>query len=424
MDSYINMKVNSRNISLSALSCLVFLYFSRSSFINFARLLRLSTTFVAGLIMLPFLAILVVYTFRSIKHISWDGIAVIAINAAFFIWTINAHPEYQIRFEDLAHDGRYSAAAAFSLGAGIYAYYVIRLLQREPDKLYNCFRVLAYVIFFLNIGTMLWNRTEEYKMDFGYQMEIVAILFISEYLFDSKNSRNMRKLFFSIVSIVAGVLYGSRACIIGYVVFIGLFFIWQHKLNTRQLIIVVLTMLAAVTVSSSAIMTVFYNFFSSLGLHSRTLFYLAQGDIFAVDTARQDRIWPKLIQELSESSVFKIRGAYGGRYLLNSYWPYEHNLILELLLSFGVVIGGIMIIWVLIKTIRVLQYEKGSAGLLLLVFGTFSICRLMVSSSFWYEPYFWAYLAQLANCSHSIKESKRNRGLDFTRYVRPENNNR
>lgn len=413
MDSQINIKVNGRIISLSALSCMVFFYFSRSSFVNLARLLHLSTTWVAGLIMIPFLGILAVYTFGNIKHICWDGIALIAINAAFFIWTIKVHPEYRVRFEDLAHDGRYSAAAVFSLGAGIYAYYVIRLLKKEPEKLYNSFRALAYVIFFLNIWTMLSNRTEEYKMDFGYQMEIAAILFMSEYLYDSK-SKNIRKLVFSIVSIAAGVLYGSRACVLGYVVFIGLFYIWRGKLNTRQLFIIVLAILVAIAFSSSAIMKIAYNLFNSLGLHSRTLYYLAQGDILAVDTARQDLIWPVLIQELSENSVFKIRGAYGGRYLLKSRWTYEHNLILEILLSFGIVIGSVLIIWVLIKTIKVLRYDKSFSGLLLLVFGSFSICRLVFSSSFWYEPYFWAYLALLVNCSHSIKDRKKKKRIELS----------
>ena len=154
-----------------------------------------------------------------------DGILLYILCAVFFAVTIEIHPEYMNRFRDIYNDGRFSAYSVFALGAGIYTYYIIRLYNGNADNLYNTFRMIPYIIFFLNLGTLI-NRSAEYAMDFGYQMEMAAILFLAQYL-DEKQKPH--KLIFSFVAIFLGVIYGARATILGYVIFIALYMIWKTR---------------------------------------------------------------------------------------------------------------------------------------------------------------------------------------------------
>ena len=91
-------------------------------------------------------------------------------------------------------------------------------------------------------------------------------------------------------------------------------------------------------------------------------------------------------------------GAYGDRYFLNPHYPYAHNIIYEILITFGKCLGGIILICIVFNFIKVCIKNKNQKGLMTLIFGSFSISRLLISSSFWIEPYFWAFLAIMVNC--------------------------
>lgn len=397
------IKINEFKILIPVLSSLPFLYFTRSSFINFAKAIGVGTTIMAAVVMLSFLALLIYYTLKY-KKISLDGLVLILFAALFFYVTLKVHPEYGYRFLDIRANGRHAATNMFSLGAAIYSYYVIRLFKNNYQKLYNVFCVIPYFILFLNIWTLLLHMADqEYKMDFGYQMAFAAILFLSQYLMNREKTKHC--LWLSIISISLGIFYGSRACIIGYVVFVFCFFLWKGKLSNRQIILFVLAIMALILVNSPAFMSLLNSVLESAGLHSRTISLIATGVNLSYDRARMDRIWPVLMEALKNSSLFHMYGAFGDRVLIADYYAYAHNFILEILLTFGKFFGGIFLLWMFVNFIKTIFKEKDESGLLILIFGCFSICRLMVSSTFWEEPYFWALIAMLVNIRTGKKKN-------------------
>ncbi|MDO5702340.1 MAG: hypothetical protein Q4G47_03185 [Lachnospiraceae bacterium] len=398
MDEYILLSdTGERSGKISLLCLFTFIYFCRYSFLSFAKSFHISTALVGGLTLILFAVPLFMYTFSDIRHVCIDGILIIGLSYIFFTVTLRVHPEYIDRYLDLYHDGRFSMNMVFSYGAGIYTYYLVRLFSRDGKKLYSLFGQIAYVIVCFDIWIIFFNRTEEYKMGFGYQMEMAALLFLCEYF---RESGKLRHCIFSFLCIAAGVLYGSRACILGYVMFILVFAVWRKKTSARPFSIILLGILAVVVSNIQIVMQMVYMFFLRLGLHSRTLYYMAMGNILvADDTARQEKIWPVLIDELRRLPFFKMLGAYGDRTLLAEKWPYAHNFVLEILLTFGKALGGLILIWIVVMFIKTVLYNKDESGLLTIVFGCFSLCKLSVSNTFWQEPYFWAFLAMLVNCA-------------------------
>ena len=384
----------------SLLSLITILYMCRSSCTNFAKAIGVSTTITAGLILTSAFCIIILYSLLNLKEIRVDGIVLVLLCAALFAITIRIHPEYSARFEDVYNDGRFSARSIFNFGAGIYTYYIFRMFGTDIDLIYDTYKPIPYIVFFLNLPTMLFG-TSEYAMDFGYQMELAAIVFLAQYLHEG--GKKKVKLAFSCLAMLFGVLYGARASILGYLVFIVCYLIWKKKVTIGRLALVVLAIIGAVVYNSHFLMMGVYNFFSSIGLSSRTLYLIATGDILASDYARQERIWPVLIKKLSESTLFKMYGAYGDRYYLNSHYPYAHNIALEILMTFGKFFGWIILVLILFNFVRTCARNKTTGGILTLALGCFSLCRLMVSSSFWIEPYFWVFLAMMVNCAELYK---------------------
>ena len=390
-----------KEINLSLLSLITILYMCKQSCTNFATAMGFSTSITAGIILIAFVLLFVIYFFTNLQEIRWDGVAILFLCAAFFFITIQIHPEYQARYEDIYNNGRFSAISVFGLGAGLYVYYLFRMYGEDTDAIYRSYKIVPYLIFFLNLPTLI-VKPGEYAMDFGYQMEMAAILFLAQYLYEGANK--IGKLIFSLIAMSLGVLYGARASILGFLLFILLYLIWRKRITVGRILLLFVGILGVIVYNSQIIMMAIYNLFASFGLHSRTLYLIASGDILASDYARQERIWPVLIELLQNSSLFKMYGAYGDRYYIDTYYPYAHNIVLEVLVTFGKFLGGIILLVILINFVITCKRDKGTAGLLTLAFGCFSICRLMVSSSFWEEPYFWAFLAMMVNCRYIYRK--------------------
>lgn len=303
MDIVTTLKLKNHSCDVSLLGLITVLYFCKQSFVNLAVAIGFSTSITASVILGLFVVLLIIYSLLNIRHIKWDAILLYVLCILLFVITIKIHPEYSIRYADTYNNGRFSAKAIFSLGSGIYTFYIIRLYENNMEKLYSAFKWIPYIIFFLNLGTFI-NRSSEYAMDFGYQMGMAAIIFIAQFLYEEK--RSIGKLIFSVAAISLGIIYGARATILGYVVFIALFIIWQNKMTMKKGIILILGVISVILYESQTFMTWLYKYVSSLGLNSRTLYLIASGDVLAADTARQEKIWPVLNKILRESSLFKM----------------------------------------------------------------------------------------------------------------------
>lgn len=413
----VGLKTGGLTLRISLLTIFVLLYFCDGSIMTFANLLNINTYVLSLVIGFLWLAMLIVYSIRDLRNICFDGIVLVLLAMLFFYVTKLLNPEYAVIYKNAFNNGRFSVRSVFRFGAAIYAYYHIRLFANKREKLYDIFCLLPYLLFFLNIWTFIFDRTQGYDMDFGYQMELAAILFIAQYLYD-KNKKRRLPLILSIICMVVTLLYGARASILGYGIFVFLYFLWDHRMTRQKAIIFVIGLAAILIITSKSAMLMIYNLCLSMGLKSRTLERFIVGSL-SVDASRQDMIWPRLIEVIGDTSFFHMYGAYGDRQFVPTRFTYAHNIILEILLTFGKFFGICIICWITYKLIKVCLTNKDSNGLLTLAFGTFSICRLMFSSSFWYEPYFWALLAMLVNCSKGKRIKFKHNTAVLTAGTRP-----
>lgn len=408
MGQAVVLKLGSKQMRVSCLTAMTFLFLTHNTFVRLAGFLGFSTFLAAGILLgLQGLAF-VGHLLTKGRILIWDAILLYLAIALVFILTAVVHPEYKPYLDGSMSDGKYDVfSSIFRFGAGIYAYYIFRQYQNRSEELFQLLKVVA-VCMFLNIHAVL-DMELGYSMDFGYQMEMAALILLANYLNVSREKRDKSSalsLIFSAFAIFLGVLFGSRACVLGYAAFVILTLFFNGKPNGRQIAMTAILAAAVLLVTSSTLMTALYELLKSVGIDSRTIYRLSQGAL-TTDRARQVRIWPAMREVIRNSTLFQMHGAYADRYYLLGKYVYAHSIWLELWITFGKFFGSLFILCMIIPTVRTYQKNKDLTGIITLLFGCFSIARLWFSSSFWYEPYFWAFLAMLVN-ARKMRKAFRN----------------
>lgn len=365
----------------------IILFFSKVALTNFLGYSGINKSLIAYGLLVAIYGCLGISVLRERGAIRFEGIAVIAATGAVFLYTIYAHPEYHtVLFEKSEWN---IISNVFNFVSAPFAFYFIRC-QTNLKQLNRDFLIVAYLNFFGNCLGFLKPMDsiggEEYNMLFGYQISFPAILFLW-YFFCHRD--RWHYLFLSLLAIAEGVFFGSRGCVLGYACFVVLYMLLIEPGITKYKVATVAAAgVGAYVCTSPTIMLGFYQMLLKLGIHSRTLLRLALGEI--TDDNGRDRIYATLQRALEKIDLFHGYGAYGDRYLLRAEF-YSHSILYELCITFGVVVGGILILLLAGSLLFIIwRYRKHPQLGLLLAFGSYSLCRLLFSGSFWYEQMFGA----------------------------------
>ena len=129
--------------------------------------------------------------------------------------------------------------------------------------------------------------------------------------------------------------------------------------------------------------------FSKLGFNSRTIAWLTMADS-SLDSSGRDSLYLDAIVAIKNNPIFGY-GILGDRMLLGLY---VHNIFLEILLDFGVIIGGYISIKMIICSIKsyICLYTRRISVIII-----FAMVSLMVSGSFLHNGAFWLALGIMLN---------------------------
>lgn len=137
----------------------------------------------------------------------------------------------------------------------------------------------------------------------------------------------------------------------------------------------------------------------SFGLHMEALDRIASGKLF--DTSTRN-IYYVYSADIIHTNGSKVSGLLSDRYYLRNYgqytsWMvYPHNIILELLIDFGTVLGTILSSLLLIKVIRNMFFAGNEdRKRICILICILTMVRLFVSSSFIIEGNFYIMLGFL-----------------------------
>lgn len=245
-------------------------------------------------------------------------------------------------------------------------------------------------------GRFLGDVLPEY-MTFSYDLLLPTVFLMLRCILNFRWYRLLLSVMGSIIILIAGcrgALIGLIGSLILYVFFVGKI-PFKNK-NRAKLILII----------SALVILVFYNqilgfiarTLNSLGIGSRTIEMLLDASITS-DSGRgiyQEILWNSL-------NIFGY-GLWGDRALLHGH--YAHNLFLEILCDFGILLGPIILIGLIYLLCRGFKRAGETKSLLLCALFSTGIVKLIFSGSFLnIEPSLYVLIGLCVNPhSNSLKK--------------------
>ncbi len=360
---------------------------------------------------------------------------VYSIAVASILLSLWLHPEYSDWFQHR----EYGLNIWFlQLRRGFYGLLIVGLFSDKRKLLtsivWTCrFNLAYYLVRFLNFlrrgywyaytGSGELVKTE-YNLTMGYLIAFGCILFMGLFLFN----RKLPDLICMLTSFLVILMAGSRGPMICLAAAFLLFEIYRFtRIRTPSgkllaLFVVSMVILVVLIIGLPVISMGFIRLLSSLKIDSRTVEKLLAGEIMN-DSGRSN------IYEISRNMIRNGGpfgyGFYGDRYVIGRTWHYgyPHSVFYEILIEYGVFLGGALIAIFAFFFLRMLFRCRDDSWMLLLIVFFCASIKLMLSDSFWYFWPFWGLLGILGLWSkeyrRTVTEKRRRVSIGFRRETRP-----
>lgn len=393
-------------VTKDLLACIGLFFFMTQNVVNTAMLYLLHTPVLINnwvAIVLAYLPLLAIPFVDGTRRKIWDFLLLLV--AVIFVCAITyaCHPEYyQWMFE-----GEFKISKAiFRPDMALYIYLFIRLVP-DTKKLYYTLIVTAFVLFAYNLYKFYYaefvrgywvstgiNREAkgEYNLQFGYDM-----LFLLSVFFELGKRHKRICYLFAACSLVLILIAGSRGPLVGVAIMLVIWvleFIWSRPIKQRIILLGGAVLFGAVfLLNMNAIFTTLGTMLQNMGINSRTVMKLASGNI--IDDNGRTRLYEISMDLIRTGGAFG-HGIYGDRYVIadiTSIWVgYCHNIALEILIDFGYLLGGVILLIMVVRIIRILLAPVSQLRSMYLMFLVAST-QLLLSGSFWFVYTFWACCA-------------------------------
>lgn len=236
-----------------------------------------------------------------------------------------------------------------------------------------------------------------YSMNFSYVLLFATLIHLNEAI------KRKRFLFWllSIYEVTLNLVFGSRGSILCLVAFVAIQFFLNRGLLAVKIPIVVMSVLAYMNLDwiTERILL----FMETHNIHSRTLTllltrieYVSGRDVLA--TKAQEMIAQKPLLGWGVGAEVQVIGNY------------PHNIILELMIDYGIFIGLLIFIVLICLLIRAIVISKDKSKEILLLLIPNGFVMLFVSSSYLTLPAFYILMGFVLNL---LISHRRNRKTEY-----------
>lgn len=286
---------------------------------------------------------------------------------------------------------------------GLYAYFFIRLVN-DPVRILRGLRVSGWIVylysalrlyvatakgFWLEEGSYGQEYRSSYNMNYGYTL----LLFVCFFLFSAFEKGSLFDFLMAGVGCFMILCGGSRGPFLDIVIFMALYAWLRFRRSRHKLLF--LSGLACVGGLAAAFWkraaSQLLLLLDGLGLHSRTLEMILNGTV-AQNNGR-NVFWDASMQMIKDNPLGY--GAMGARHVLCGIHivGHPHNVLVELTIEYGVVLGPLIMLLMLIASLRIFlrRRDNGWQGVFLIFFA--NACQLLTSYTYWHSPALWCALA-------------------------------
>lgn len=246
-------------------------------------------------------------------------------------------------------------------------------------------RLIAVCAFALLLSkTRNWR---DYQMGLANSLTLPAVML----LYGAFKSRNVIDFALAIIDSLVIFILGSRGALLGIAAFfILLLAVGCNRKDRRIISLVFIACICIALVFWKPILTWFSTIMEKTGSSSRTLRMLLSGEIFS-EHGRAP-IYSGIKAELLRNP-FVIHGIGGERQFTGD--AFAHHLVYELVMDFGLVLGGACVVWVFYQafhTVVEAVRRSDSFSMAKLVLFSVSFPIAFVSGTIWDSVYLWCWL--------------------------------
>lgn len=258
--------------------------------------------------------------------------------------------------------------------------------QALLDSLLRVSRVIAVCAVILLVISPQ-RGSYSYSMGLANSLTLPAVML----LYGAFRSKSVVDLLLAGATTFVILVLGSRGALLGIMVFFLLLLAVGCSRRDRRLIsIVCIALICLALIFWKPLLTWAESLLTRIGTGSRTLHKLLNGEALALNG--RDRLFNQMNAEFM-ARPFAIRGI-GGELPFITY-AYAHNFIYELLMDFGVILGGIAVLYILYQAGRTVwdAFRLNNAfGMTKLIFFSISVPLALVSGTIWTAVYLWCWL--------------------------------
>lgn len=255
-------------------------------------------------------------------------------------------------------------------------------IKNRAELLESMYKISIIAHVFIYLGVVFYTNTT-YSMALGYSL-LPHTLILIDYYFERKRAYN---LVMAIIDTIYIVIFCSRGPLVSIGVFVLLRLVLSKDITKRTKIISLLFVASIVVIVVffwSDVLNLIEDIACSIGVNSRTINLIRNNSFLYHDSGRLDLI--SATKELISQKPLLGWGLGGGWSL-----SYPHNIFYESILSFGYVVGIIIIGLMLYKWIKIIKTHDYSYQRLGFILGA-NVLTLLFSSSMIRSYTFLAFL--------------------------------
>lgn len=277
----------------------------------------------------------------------------------------------------------------FIFGLSVYGFFK-REEEREWQLLYSLSVVSMIIMIVYSLRTFSSGNVMSYllnKSDMATAYNCLPCLMIICWR-AIKNPNVIRIILFglSVVYIISLGTRGAMLCLLAFIVVCVFFQLIVNKSLSKG--IVVIGGLLALFSFGDKIIILLKVLFDKFGFSQRIFDSFYSGNILVSNS--RNETWDRIMPYIKEHWLFG-NGLFSDRRILGVY---THNIVLEVLLDFGIIAGVIILLFALYIIVRALIVEKSLDIKCLIIALTIStVGKLLVSSSYLCEPLLYVLMA-------------------------------
>lgn len=267
---------------------------------------------------------------------------------------------------------------AYEFVIEIFSVYFIGLAIKEEhiEWLYHIsvMSILIYLVYFTVKGDVMSASVALYQgnMDIAYKLMPHLCLVTYKVFENSKVA-----LITAILGFVMLFSCGSRGPLLLYIAYLMVYVIFVKKNKKKSTNFIVIFGLIMLTINFNTIISLLNDFSLKIGMSNRIFEKFQAGSI--LDDSGRFILISRAIDSIKKNPFLGC-GIAGDRLFLDE--SYSHNLFVELLVSFGIIAGTVMIIALLVCIVRGVKTSDNNIRIFIiaLLFGSF--LKLMLSGSY------------------------------------------